>query len=398
MALTDAQIRTLKPVNKQFKKFDGNGLLLLVKPNGSKLFQGKYRFNGKERLASYGPYPDISLKEARIDHEKLRALLRQGIDPANDSRLPNSDPEHLQFKTAAEEWYQNKLPAWAAATVKKRRALLDNDLLPWLGDIPFSEITPTKLLKALRRIEGRGALDTARNAQQVLNDICRYAVWTQRITSNPASDLQGALKPFKTKHRPAIVEPTSFGQLLRKLESYQGRFQTKMLLQILPLVFQRPGNVRQMEWVEIHWDKAEWRIPASKMKMREDHIVPLSKQALSILNELQPLTGRYRYVFSNQSNKTERCASENTINKALRTLGVDTSETHCAHGFRASARTMLDEQLDFPIELIEHQLAHTVKDALGRAYNRTKHLPQRLDMMQKWADYLDKVKEENLPN
>lgn len=388
MKLTDASIRNAQPSLKAKKLSDGQGLYLFIKPNGSKLFRGKYRFQGKEKTASYGAYPQVSLKEARKKHTAMRADLDKGIDPSCRCQEKAAGSDTGLFRIVAEEWYQTKIEQWAEPTRTKRRALLDNDLLPWLRAKQCTDIKPKDLLKVLRRIEERGALDTARNARQVLNEICKYAIWTQRIEVNPASDLQGALKPVKTKHHPAIIDPLPLGELLQKINDYTGRYSTRMILRLMPHVFQRPDNVRKMEWSEIDWEKREWRIPAHKMKMGEAHIVPLSAQAIAILEDIQPFSGERKYVFTGQTSEHDNCISENTINKALRRMGYCTRNDHCAHGFRATARTMLVEQLGFDEAVIEQQLAHTVRDPLGRAYNRTKHLEERSKMMNEWSNYL----------
>lgn len=394
MALTDSKIRQLKAGEKDAKISDEKGLYLLIKPTGAKLWRVKYRFAGKEKLLALGSYPEISLKVAREKRDSARSQLANGIDPSElrkVNKLRAKEASANSFEAIANEWYAKQRPTWAATTANKRRAQLDKDLIPYLGARPVSELETVDLLACLRRIEQRGAIETAHNARQVLNQIFRYAKQTARTKHNPATDLAGAITTKKATHRAAITDPAEFGQLLAKIDAYKGSHIVRTLLALVPLLFQRPGELLAMEWNEIDFENATWSIPSSKMKMKSAHIVPLSTQAIALLKDLEPLTGNGRYVFPSQRSKGKH-ASENTINKALKNLGYDTSTQHCAHGFRASARTMLDEQLGFKLEWIEHQLAHAVKDALGRAYNRTTHLKQRQEMMQEWADYLDEQK------
>ena len=397
MALTDPKIKQAKPGEKIQRLSDEKGLYLEVHPNGSKYWRHKYRFNGKEKRLAYGVYPEVTLKQAREKRDDARKLLAAGVDPGVVKKATKSLRIELaanSFEAISREWYAKQLPTWSDTTAKKRLALLENDLFPWLGNRPVSEITAMELLTTLQRIEDRGAKETAHNGRQVAAQIFRYARLTQRCQTDPASDLKGALAPKVTQHRPAITDPAQLGKLLVSIDQYKGSFIVRSLLALCPILFQRPGEMIAMEWDELDLEAGEWHLPAEKMKMGVPHIVPLPQQAIAILQDLQPLTGRGRYVFPNQSKRRTHHASNGTINKALQNMGIDTKTTHCAHGFRATARTILDEQLGFRVEWIEHQLAHQVRDALGRAYNRTKHLPQRKDMMQQWADYLDRLHEQ----
>ena len=394
MPLSDARIRGAKAYIKPQKMFDEKGLFLLVKPNGSRYWHHKYRFSGKEKLISYGTYPEVSLAEARSCREESRRLLRENIDPSafrKASAAALNRASKNTFSIISAEWYQKQLPKWANSTAKKRKQLLDNDLNGRLGTLPIENITTHELLSVLQRIEDRGAIDTAHNALQVLSQIFRYAKQSQRIDANPAVDLKGALRPISTSHRAAIIEPRQLGDLLLKIENYSGTLIVKRLLQLCPILFQRPGEMISAKWSEIDMDEAIWKIPAEKMKMGIAHEVPLPEQAIELLKDLNQLTGHREYVFPNARNPRNH-ASAATINSGLRKLGIDTKAQHCAHGFRATARTLLDEKLNFRIEWIEQQLAHQVRDSLGRAYNRTKHLPQRVEMMQQWANYLDELK------
>ena len=394
MPLSDARIRGAKAYIKPQKMFDEKGLFLLVKPNGSRYWHHKYRFAGKEKLISYGTYPEVSLAEARSCREESRRLLRENIDPSafrKASAAALNRASKNTFSIISAEWYQKQLPKWANSTAKKRKQLLDNDLNGRLGTLPLENITTHELLSVLQRIEDRGAIDTAHNALQVLSQIFRYAKQSQRIDANPAVDLKGALRPISTSHRAAIIEPRQLGDLLLKIENYSGTLIVKRLLQLCPILFQRPGEMISAKWSEIDMDEAIWKIPAEKMKMGIAHEVPLPEQAIELLKDLNQLTSHREYVFPNARNPRNHVSAA-TINSGLRKLGIDTKAQHCAHGFRATARTLLDEKLNFRIEWIEQQLAHQVRDSLGRAYNRTKHLPQRVEMMQQWANYLDELK------
>lgn len=398
MSLTDVKIKQLKPREKEYKESDEKGLYLLVKPTGSKLWRLKYRIGGVEKKLSLGTYPEISLKDARESRDKARSQIANGIDPSELKKAAKVTQAGLNcFSTVALEWFAKQEPAWAPATAKKRLALLQNDLLPWLGKLEMDALTSKDLLTGLQRIENRGAKDTAHNARQVLAQIFRYARVTSRTTNDPVQDLKGALAPKLANHRPAITEPREFGELLIAIDKYQGSYIVRALLALCPLLFQRPGEMITMRWADIDWEKNEWcYVPPKTIKKTicpngVPHIVPLSQQAIGILQELKLLTGGGEFVFPSERRQGGH-ASAGTINKALQIMGYDTGKTHCAHGFRSSARTMLDEVLGFRVEWIEHQLAHAVRDALGRAYNRTTHLPQRKEMMQQWADYLDELR------
>jgi integrase len=395
MALTDTKVKAVKPAEKDFKLYDEKGLFLLVKANGSKYWRAKYTLGGKEKLLALGVYPEVTLKDARALRDSARSQLAKGIDPNQTKRTNKADQCGANsFATIAREWYEKQLPTWAPATAKKRLSLLENDLLPWMGSRQADELSSKDLLEGLQRIEDRGAKDTAHNARQVLGQIFRYARVTSRATKDPVQDLKGALAPKIAKHRPAITEPQELGRLLVNIDKYSGSYIVRALLALCPMLFQRPGEMIAMRWQDLDLELGEWRYTPPKTIKKTTcpdgvaHTVPLSKQAIGVLEQLHPLTGGGVYVFPSQRREGKH-ASEGTINKALQIMGYDTLKTHCAHGFRSTARTILDEVLGFRVEWIEHQLAHAVRDALGRAYNRTTHLPQRKEMMQKWADYLD---------
>ena len=390
--LSDIKVKSLKVKSKPYKLADGGGLYIEVMTSGSKMWRYKYRINGKEKRISFGPYPTISLKDARSKHQAAKKDVIDGIDPSakrKSEKLASTLASHNSFESIAREWLERHKTRWTQSHAKKLLSRLENDVFPWLGGRPISEIEPPELLESIRRIENRGALDSAHRTLQTCGQIFRYAVATGRTNRDVTSDLRGALPPVKKSNFAAITNTTELGLLLNDIRQYQGSLITKTAMKMLPYVFVRPGELRNAEWSEFDLENSTWTIPASKMKMNNDHIVPLSTQVKSLLDEIQPLTGISRFVFHG-ARSTKRPMSNNTILAALRNLGY-TKEQIAPHGFRATARTLLDEELEFPPHIIEHQLAHAVKDANGRAYNRTAHLPQRKGMMQQWADYLDKL-------
>lgn len=391
MPLSDAQIRKAKPLAKPQKLFDGDGLFMLITPAGGKLWRFKYRVGGTEKLLALGAYPEVSLADARTRREEARKILAQGIDPSEVKRAAKIKARVQgaeTFGAVADEWLVKRCATLAKVTVKKKESLLKNHLRPWLDSRPVREISAPELLAVLRRVESSGANELAHKALHLFGQIMRYAVQTGRAERNPAGDLRGALEPVVVKHHAAITEPKKIGELLRALGGYEGHFVVACALRLAPLVFVRPGELRAARWADIDLDGAEWRYLVTKTKT--DHIVPLSTQALSILRELHPLTGHGNFVFPSLRTG-DRPMSENTINAALRRLGFGGDEM-VGHGFRAMARTSLDEVLGFRPDFIEHQLAHAVRDPNGRAYNRTAHLAERKKMMQAWADYLDQLK------
>lgn len=392
MALSDLRIRNSKPSGKQVKLFDGGGLFLLVNPQGRKYFRFKYRFAGKEKLLSLGTYPEISLVEARLRRDEARKQIAHCIDPGaiRKAQKQGKTEETETFEVIAREWYAKFVNVWSgghAATISRR---MEVDLFPWIGARPIAEIKAPELLAVLRRVESRGALEAAHRIRTIAGQVFRYAVATGRAERDPSADLKGALAPQKVKHHAAITDPKEIAPLLMALDSYQGHFVVKCALRLAPLLFVRPGELRHAEWAEIDLDEAVWNIPAYKMKMKQAHIVPLCRQAVEILTALKELTGASRYVFPSVRSFAKPM-SENTVNAALRYMGYD-KDTMTGHGFRAMARTILDEILQVRTDYIEHQLAHAVRDPNGRAYNRTAHLAERRKMMQTWADYLDGLK------
>ncbi len=393
MPLTDMKVLKAKSQEKQVTLFDGGGLFLLVTPSGGKLWRFKYRFDGKEKLLALGPYPEISLAEARTKREEARTQLEHGIDPAavRKAQKEADTVETETFEVIAREWHAKFTPTWSATHGVTMMARMERDLFPWMGTRPINEIKAPELLAILRRVESRGALETAHRIRTIAGQILRYAVATGRCERDCSGDLRGALPQPGEKHHAAITDPKEVAPLLRAIDGYQGGFVVRCALRLAPMFFVRPGELRQAEWAEIDLDEGAWNIPAHKMKMKQPHIVPLSAQAVAILAELRQFTGASRYVFPS-GRSFSRPMSNNTVNAALRRMGYD-KETMTGHGFRAMARTILDEVLQVRPDYIEHQLAHAVRDPNGRAYNRTAHLEGRREMMQTWADYLDGLKQ-----
>jgi integrase len=391
--LTDTAIKKAKPGTKPIRMFDGGGLYLELATSGGKLWRFKYRFDGKEKRQALGSYPDTSLAKAREKRDEARRLLADGIDPSEHRKAHKATRAEVAgntFEAIGREWYSKELPLWAPAQAVKVKGIFEKNLYPWLGIRPITEIKASEFLATLRRMESRGAMETARRALQSSGQVFRYAIATGRAERDITPDLRGALAKANVQHHAAITDPVKVGDLMRAIDGYSGTLPVKCALKLAALLFVRPGELRKAEWAEIDLDRAEWNIPASRMKMKEAHLVPLCRQALEILRELHPLTGRGRFVFPGERSH-ERPMSENSVNAALRRMGYPQDEM-TGHGFRAMARTILDEVLGVRPDFIEHQLAHAVKDPNGRAYNRTAHLPERKKMMQQWADYLDKLK------
>lgn len=392
--LTHDQVKKAQPGSKLYNLADGGGLVLLVHPSGGKWWRFWYRRpdTRKRNTLSLGTYPDISLADARAKRQEYRTLVAKGIDPG-EQRKAAAQASADTFEAIAREWLARFVSRWAPSHHDKILSRLERDIFPRMGGKPIASLQPPDILAALRRIESRGAIDTAHRALQNCGQVFRYAVATGRVTSDVTRDLRGSLAPVKKGHFASITEPAQVGALLRGIEAFTGMPQVAAALQLAPLVFVRPGELRNMEWAELDLDAAEWNIPAHKMKMREPHLVPLSQQAVAILRDLYPLTGSGRYVFPGARART-RPISDMTLSAAFKRMGYG-GDQFTAHGFRAMARTMLDEQLHFRPDYIEHQLAHAVRDANGRAYNRTSFLPERKAMMQAWADYLDTLREDD---
>ncbi len=391
MALTDVAIRKAKPGERPVRLADEKGLYLELAPSGGRWWRLKYRFDGKEKRISLGVYPEVGLKEARDRRDQARKLLADGIDPSAQRKARRSAQSELEvntFEAIAREW----LDRFAATKNEKywRRVLrrFERDVFPWIGAKPIAGITAQELLAVLRRIEERGAIETAHRVLSCCGQVLRYAVASARAQADPSRDLRGALPPALGKNMAATTEPGELAQILLAFEGYEGGLIVRTALRLAPLVFVRPGELRQAQWADIDLEAAEWRFLATKT--RTQHIVPLSRQAVALLEEIHPLTGRGRYVFPSARSST-RPMSDNTILAAMRRMGIQKDQMS-GHGFRAVARTLLDEVLGFRPDFIEHQLAHAVRDPNGRAYNRTAHLAERKVMMQAWADYLEGLK------
>lgn len=402
MPLTDVLIKNAKPGPKPVRHFDGGGLYLEVAPSGGKWWRLKYRHDGKEKRLSLGTYPDTSLKDARDRRDQARRDLAAGIDPGAKRKAEKATRTELAantFEAVAREWHQAVHCAAVTESHAARTLLrLEQDAFPWIGATPIAEVTAPKLLEALRKVEARGAIETAHRVRQACGQVFRYGIATGRCERDPAADLRDALQPVIVKHHAAITDPRKVGELLRAFDDYQGLPTTRAALKLAPLVFLRPGELRQAEWSEFDLDAAVWTVPAARMKRTKQqkvsgapHLVPLSRQAVAVLRELEPLTGRGRYVFPSPRGGS-RPMSDNAVLSALRRMGFAKDEMS-GHGFRAMARTLMAERLGVPESVVEAQLAHAVRDSLGRAYNRTEFVDQRRSMMQQWADYLDTLRQ-----
>lgn len=391
MALTDIKIRNLKPDNKAYKATDEKGLYLLVNTNGAKYWKFKYRYDGKEKKLSFGSYPEVKLSDARRKRDEARALLADDIDPSvhrYERKLARQLGAINSFELIALEWHAKNISKWTPKHGERILIRMQKDIFPWLGNRPIAEIKAPELLKAIERIQKRGAIETGHRALQSCSQVFRYAIVTGRAAYDISVNLRGALQPVKSNNHASITDPKAIAELLRAINCYQGHFVTQCALRLAPLVFVRPGELRQAEWSEFKIDEAEWHIPASKMKMREKHIVPLSKQAIAILEEIYPLTGNGQYVFTSVRTPN-RSMSDNTILGALRRLGY-TKDEMTAHGFRSMACTLLNEQ-GWNRDAIERQLAHAERNSIRAAYHYSEYLPERRKMMQAWADYLDEL-------
>jgi len=392
------EVEKVKPGTKPQYLFDGGGLYLQVMPNGGKWWRLKYAVDGKNNVISFGTYPEISLAQAREFRMEARKLIAIGVDPSVNRKAVKSAKEELlanSFEFIGREWHEKMKSedAWTsdhATTIMNR---MEKDMFPWIGSKPITEVTAKDIRTILDRVKGRGVIETARRCRTIACQVFTYAISTDRAIYDVAASLRKHLPPTsKTrKHMASVTDPKELAPLLRAIDGYQGGLVAKCALQLLPLLFVRPGELRHMEWAEIDLETAEWNIPAVKMKMKQPHLVPLSDRAIVILTEIKPLTGNSKYVFPS-TRSFDRCMSDNTINAAFRRMGFN-GDTITGHGFRATARTILDEVLQQRVDLIEHQLAHAVKDPNGRAYNRTAHLVERKKMMQLWADYLDGLKQ-----
>ena len=386
--LTDTACKKTKATGKRQRLYDTGGMYLEIAPAGGKWWRLKYRVDGKEKLISLGTYPEVTLAEAREKREATRKQVRDGIDPSahrKAAKVASAEAGANTLQAVGEEWLKRFESTWVPSHARGVRARLTNDAFPWIGSRPIAKVTPPEVLAVLRRIEARGRLESAHRTRIALSQIFRYAIATARAERDPTADLRGALPPVKAKHMAAVTEPAKLGPLLRAIWKYdEGTPIVAAALRLAPMLFVRPGELRTAKWADIDLPKAEWRFTSSKTGT--PHIVPLARQAVAILRDLRPLTGLCPYVFPSQRSR-DRPMSDAAVNAALRRLDI-AKDTASGHGFRATARTLLDEVLGERVDLIEAQLAHAVKDANGRAYNRTSFLPERKAMMQRWADYL----------
>lgn len=393
MPLTDTFVRQTKPSKPSGDKHaDGGGMYLLVKPTG-KYWRMDYRHLGARKTLALGIYPAVSLAKARKRRDEARELIADGIDPSVDKRakkLIQLAAAANTFEAVARQWLEKTVADRAASTQGKLTTWLEKDAFPYIGKKPISTITTRDVLLTVQKMEARGVFESAHKLKRICGQVFRFGVASGLVERDVTTDLKGALAAIPKRYYAAITEPSEVAKLLRSIDAYYGHPYAIAALKLSPMLFVRPGELRSAEWSEFDLGAAAWRIPASKMKMKIEHVVPLPTQAIAILRELHRLTGNKKFVFPS-IRSFDKCMSENTINAALRGMGYS-KEVMTAHGFRAMARTIMDEVLGERVDLIEHQLAHAVKDPNGRAYNRTAHLPARKEMMQRWADYLDKLR------
>lgn len=397
--LTPQQCKEAKcPSDKNFIRLrESGGLYLEVTKSGGKYWRVKYTFNGHENRHSIGVYPAISLEEARAKTAEAKGLLKQGQDPNHVKKLQKREhhyPDGQTFKEAALEWHKTKASSWSDSHAKKTLRQMERDLFPWIGNRLMKDIKGTEILYALRMVEDRGAIETADRELMICRQVWEYVALDG--IEDATRGVKSKLKPYRGNKRPAIVEPSRFAELLRAIEGYKGTTTVRLALKLAPILFQRPGNLRTMQWAHLDLENGVWTIPSKDMKRErwekengEDHLVPLPLQAVEILSELKRYTGNFKYVFPGEKS-VHNPMSDGAIQNALNTMGF--KGEHCGHGFRASGRTMLDEQLGKDWRHLEAQLAHAVKDANGRSYNRTQFFKQRSEMLQDWADYLDKLR------
>lgn len=391
--LTAAAVENAKPKEKPYKLYDTGGLFIIIAPTGGKWWRLKYRVGGKEKLLSLGTYPTTGLKEARDKRDEAKKLIAGGIDPSIQRQSVKASVRaevENAFEVVAREWFNNNKETWVDSHAEKIIRRLENYIFPIIGGRPIEQIKAPELLEALRGIEARGIPDVAHRALQNCSRIFRYAVATGRAERDTAVDLRGALVPVKPGHLAAITDPKKFGELLRDIDCYLGEISIHYALKIMPYVFVRSGELRGAHWAEFDLEGATWKIPAERMKMRQDHIVPLARQVVTLLEELSKYTGHSDLVFPSPNSAT-RCISDMGLLNALRRMGYDRTQT-CIHGFRSTASTLLNERGYRP-DVIEAQLAHGERNAVRAAYNRAEYLDERRAMMQEWADYLDNLRE-----
>jgi integrase len=405
MPLTDVEIRKSAPREKKYRLADGGGMYLEVQPSGSRYWRLKYRFAGKEKLLALGVYPTVTLKEAREKREAAKKKLSNGIDPGEarqaEKRTLLANAEN-SFEAIAREWHTKFSKDLSDSHAARNLRRLEVHVFPHIGPRAVMDVEPPHVLAVLQRIEKKGTIETAHRIRSIVGQVMRYAVATGRARRDPTPDLRGAIPPAAVKHHAAVTDPRELGDFLRTIAGYTGSSTVTAALRLSPLVFQRPGELRLAEWTEFNFDERLWTVPSDRMKRRKagkeygpDHLVPLSRQAISILQEQKLLSGKGRYVFPSVRGHI-RPMSDGTLGAAMRLMGID-SETATPHGWRATARTLAVEKLRIPAEIVEMQLSHEVRDTHGRAYNRTQWIDERHDLMQRWADYLDDLREKRTP-
>ena len=398
MPLTDTAIRTAKPTDKAVKLFDGGGLYLEIAPSGGKWWRLKYRFQGKEKRISLGTYPTVSLKDARERREQAKRLIEQGIDPSNQRKEAKAaaaaieQEQNTTFEAVARDWFSKKRNAWTPGHQKKILSRLENQLFPFLGAKLFSSLEPGDFLAAIQKAESRGAIETAHRLAQLCGQVSRYARIVGLTRYDVAAGLTEALTPVQTNHYATITDPAEVGHLLRAIDEYAGEPSICFALKVLPFVFVRSVELRGAEWREFDFESATWIIPAERMKMKRPHTVPLAHQVITLLNDLHSLTGSGRYLFPSLFSASRPISDMGLLN-ALRRMGY-AKGVMTIHGFRSMASTILNEQ-GYRADVIEAQLAHGEKNAIRAAYNHAEYLPERRQMMQEWADYLDELQTEN---
>ncbi len=388
MPLTDTALRAAKPTEKTQKSFDGNGLYLIITPKGAKSWRLKYRFQGKEKLISLGPYPLVSLKEARERSLVARKTLEGGIDPSAERKQAKNKTQNT-FELVAREWHEMQSTKWTKTTATAVMQRMKRNFFPFIGAKPIDEVTAPEILALLRKVEARGTISSAHDLKHACSGVMRYAIATGRAERDPTADLRGALTPNRKKHRPALTAPEAVGNLMHAIYNYQGSLVVRSALQLLAFTFCRSTEIRNAEWKEFDFEDKLWRIPAERMKMKRDHLVPLSKQAIAVLEKLRMYSGKGQYVFPCYRSETVSFG-KTALQRAIRVMGFERDEM-CPHGFRSMASTLLNEQ-GYNADWIERQLAHVSNNQVRAAYNRAEYLPERRKMLQEWADYLDKLR------
>ncbi len=392
MPLTLAEIRRAQPQDRSYKLTDGKGLTLLITPNGGRWWRLRYRIGGKERMLSLGTFPEVGLAEARQRRDDARAMIKRGVDPSAVRKTARTsaglEDGPGTFRAVAAEWIARREVVWAARTKGKVIERLNRHVYPYIGSRPIREIEPPEVLSVVRRCEGQGTGEIAHRLLSYIGQVMRYAVATGQAGRDATADLRGVLTPVVGHHYPAVTNPKRVGEILRMIEEHTGEPTVRAALRIAPYVFVRPGELRHMRWADVDIEAREWRYTVTKT--RTEHLVPLADPVVAILEELRPLTGHQGWVFLGL--RGNRPISDMALGAALRRLGIDTRTEHTMHGWRATARTLLHEVLGYDPAVIEHQLAHRVPDMLGRAYNRTKFLGKRREMMDRWAKYLDTLR------